>query len=152
MMEAVSPDSVARYICYAALGEIPEAKIDSLGIAIFYAFEHYKGDDLVHFGEAYDNMQDLLPLDKKMKLMRLAGTEDSTGLGYKLGLEYVEHIRDSKISADDVAKEIANFKKACASDHETYVRFVKGFKAALKANGGTDLPQGVYTRFANMTE
>jgi hypothetical protein len=152
MMEAVSPDSVARYICYASLGDIPEARIDSLSIAVYYAFEHYKGDDLARFGESFDNMQDNLPLDKKMKLMKLAGLDDPMGIGLKLGLEFIEQIRDNKLSADKVAEEIAAFKKSCANDPETYSRFVKGFKAALKANGTTELPAGVYQRFVNMSE
>ena len=53
-----------------------------------------------------------------------AGTEDPQGLGYRLGLEYMTSIRDQRKSADDVERELAEFRKACGADSATYRRFI----------------------------
>ncbi len=45
MMKNVTPDSVARFICDAALGKVEGARIDSLPTATLYAYEHYKNTD-----------------------------------------------------------------------------------------------------------
>lgn len=152
MMQAVTPDSVARFIVNASLGKIPGERIDSMSIAVLYAYEHYRGDDLTRFGESFDNIQNSLPLDEKMKMMKMAGTEDPMGLGYKLGLEYFQQIRDNQMTAEEVSNDIRAFRKSCAGDHDTYTKFVKGFKTALRAEGDRGLPKGVYSKFENMPE
>lgn len=139
VMEAATPDSVARFICYAALGQIDGIRVDSVNQAVMYAYEHYQGADAEAFGREFDRVQDNLPLDSKMRIMKLAGTQDPLGLGLQLGLHYIDRIRDQRLSADDVREEISSFHKACSTDTATYVRFVKGVKAALRADNGHGL-------------
>ena len=42
MMEAVEPDSVARFIVYSSLSSDPEVRIGSLSSAYNYAYQHYQ--------------------------------------------------------------------------------------------------------------
>lgn len=154
MMEAVDPDSVARFIVNASLGNIDDINIKSVGAAYNYAYQHYQnqGENQTKFIVEFDNVQNELPLDDKMKIMRAAGQEDPLGLGLKLGLDYFEQLRDKKMSVREIDAEISSFKRACGNDTATYVRFVKGFKAALNTDGGRSIDKNVYLHFKNMSE
>ncbi|WP_290088683.1 hypothetical protein [uncultured Duncaniella sp.] len=152
MMKNVTPDSVARFICDAALGKVEGARIDSLPTATLYAYEHYKNTDLASFAAQYDAYSQSLPLEEKMKLYALAGSYDPQQLGYQLGLEYVGNIRSKKMTADQVAAELEEFKKACGNDHGTYKRFVKGFKVVLELEKGNGISGDIYSRFKNLNE
>lgn len=154
VMEQTSPDSVARFICDAALGKVEGVKIDSIQIATLYAYEHYKDNDLASFSNTLDSYSAALPLKEKMKLYVLLGEVDAQQLGYQLGLEYVNNIRSKKMTADEVSAELKEFKKACGADHDTYRRFVKGFKVVLeKEHGGArGVDNDIYNRFINLSE
>lgn len=149
MMKQTTPDSVARFICNAAIDRIPGVTIDSLGAATLYAYEKYHGKDLDTFQIEFDRFSISLPLAPRMKLMFKAGMEDPIQLGYQLGLEYVSQIRTQHKKVSDIEAEIKEFRKACGSDIETYNRFIKGFKIALEADHGKDLSEDVYRHFIN---
>lgn len=149
MMETVGPDSVARFICDAALGRHKNLKIDTLTVASAYAYEHYTDSCLVVFSQELDSYSANLPLADKMSIYSMAGQEDPQRMGYELGLEYVSYIRDNKMSAEDVKKEINAFKTACGEDSLTYIRFIKGFKTVLQVDHGKDLPEAIYNEFIN---
>lgn len=145
-----TPDSVARFICDASLGNIPGVTLDSVGIVTLYVYDYYRSnDDIDKFSIEFDKYPNTLPLEQKMKFLYKAGTLDPTQIGYELGLSYVSQIRDQHKTADDVEKEIKAFKDACKSDPETYRRFLQGFKISLEADRGKDLPEDVYRRFIN---
>ncbi len=151
LMKTASPDSVARFICRAALGEIPGVKIDTLAIATLYAYETYKDKNLETFSHAYDSFADGLPLDKKMMLRKLAAMEDPMQLGYALGLEYVNSIRLDHKNAKTVEEEIAALKKVCSQNPEDsamFPRFMKGFEVALEIDGAGDVPKEIYIKYA----
>ena len=149
LMKETTPDSVARFICKAAVGQNEDATIKSLADASLYAYEHYTGENLAKFQIAYDDFVSTLPLAPKMKLLYQAGQLDPIGLGYQLGLEYVGQIREQKKSVQDIESEIAEFRRACGKDHDTYDRFITGFHTALEADRGQDLSEEVYRRFIN---
>ncbi|MDE6772160.1 MAG: hypothetical protein K2J49_06120, partial [Muribaculaceae bacterium] len=54
MMKSSTPDSVARFICNAALGKVENARIDTLSIAAAYAYENYNDSDLILFSREFD--------------------------------------------------------------------------------------------------
>ena len=147
MMKIVTPDSVARYICDASLGRYPQAKIDTFAIATAYAYQHYADTCLISFSQELDYYSANLPLPDKMKIYSMGGQSNPQGLGYEMGLEYVNYIRENKMSVDDVKTEINAFKEACGEDSLTYIRFLKGFKTVLNADRGKDLPEQIYTVF-----
>lgn len=153
MMDKVSPDSVARFICNAALGKVEGVRIDTLANATLYAYEHYQDEKLQTFSSAYDEFAEQLPLDEKMTLRKLAALEDPMGLGYELGLEYVNMIRiDCKKSAE-VESEIQALKRACDKNPEdslTYKRFIKGFQVALEYDGGSGVPKDIYDKYSKL--
>ncbi len=152
MMKHVGPDSVARFLCDAALGRVEGARIDSLPIATSYAYSNYKDDDLATFSSVFDSYCNSLSLPDRMKLYVLAGKYDPQQLGYQLGLEYVVNIRNEQMSVDEVTAELSEFRKACGNDNDTYRRFVKGFKVALEAEHANGIDPKIYNRFINMQE
>ncbi len=148
VMQNADPDSVARFICDAALGKVPGATIKSLPEATLYAYENYKDEArLQTFSSTYDEYVASRPLDDKMRLMKMAGEIDMQGIGLQLGLEYVDRIRSDHKNAAQVQKEIESFRKACAGDPDTFRRFLTGFKVALEEDHGKDLPEDIYNKF-----
>lgn len=146
----VAPDSLARFIIYGSLGQVKGARVDTLAIATNAAYEKLKGQDLDKFSATYDALVESLPLADKMKVYAMAGTEDPQGLGYRLGLEYINTIRNDHKKVADVSRELEAFRKACATDTATYRRFVIGFKTALENDHGKDLSEEIYNTFINL--
>lgn len=149
MMKQTTPDSVARFICASALGNVEGSRIDTLALATAYAYENYNGADVNTFGTEFDRYVSSLSLADRMRIYAMAGTEDPQGLGLKLGLEYMQTIRDNNMTVEEVEKELMEFKKACANDSDTYQRFLIGFKTVLQADHGKDMPQEIYDKFIN---
>lgn len=149
VMDNASPDSVARFICLAALGKVPGAKIDTLATASLYAYEHYSDSTLTIFSDEFDRFSSSLPLPDRMRIMALSGLIDPQGLGYELGLHYVDQIRERKMNTAEVKAEIEALRKACADDPKTFSRFLTGFKTVLRLDRGKDLDAEVYEAFIN---
>lgn len=149
MIKEVSADSVARFVCDAALGKIEGVRIDTLATATLYAYEQLSGDDLNLFSDEIDRYSSALPLADKMKVYAMMGKADPQNMGYQLGLEYLSDIREHRKSAKEIDEEIEAFRKACGDDTETYERFVKGFQTVIKVDGGKDLPAGVLDKYMN---
>ena len=154
LMEAVEPDSVARFIIEASLGHIPDVSLRSTNTAYLYAYEHYASQlpQQEKFIMEWDNHANTYSLEEKMRLVKAAGTEDPMGIGLRLGLNYFEQLREKKMTLKDVDAEVSAFRKACGSDTTTYVQFVKGFKAALQTDGGRQIDRAVYAKYINMPE
>lgn len=147
VMKSATPDSVARFICNAALGKVEGAKIDSLGVATNYAYEKYAGEEVDSFSVEYDSFVASLPLPEKMKMYALAGVEDPQGLGLQLGLEYMQAIRDRNMTAKEVDAEIEAFRKACGADEDLYNRFLTGFRTVLQVDNGQDVPKAIFDKY-----
>lgn len=147
MIRNASPDSVARFLIFGALGRDPHARIDTLATATNHAYETLKGESLETFSREYDSVVESLPLADKMKVYMLGGSEDPQKLGYKLGLEYMGTVRDGNKSASDIEKELQAFRSACGADTSTYRRFIIGFRTVLAIDRGVDVPEEVYQKF-----
>lgn len=149
VMEHATPDSVARFICLGALGRIEGVSIDTLANATLYSYENYTDTTLAQFSNEFDRFSASLDLPDRMKLLSMAGTIDPQGLGYDLGLHYVDQIREKGMTVKEIKAELAEFRKACGKDTETYDRFMKGFRIALKLDRGKDLKEEIYREFAD---
>lgn len=149
IMQNATPDSLARFVINSALGLNPGAPIDSLSMATLYIYDHLKDSDLETFSVEYDSYIETLPLDEKMKVYMLGGSEDPQKLGYKLGLEYLGSIRENNKNAAQVERELQAFKKACGTDTAMYRRFIIGFHTVLDVDKGTDVPADIYNKFRN---
>ncbi len=148
VMKKATPDSLARFIIFSALGKNGDVRIDTLAIATNYVYERLKDQDAVDFGTTYDAVIDALPLPDKMRIYALAGSEDPQGLGYRLGLEYLSSIRDGNKKLADVDAELAELKKACGSDTLTYKRFLIGFSTVLAVDSGKDIPKEIFQKYS----
>lgn len=149
IMKQAGPDSLARFIIHTALGHNPGVRIDTLAIATNYAYETLSEAARDTFSVAYDNLVETLPLDEKMKVYMLAGSEDPQGLGYKLGLEYMQSIRVNNKKVEDVDRELEAFKKACGADTAMYRRFMVGFRTVLDVDHGADVPESIYRKYGS---
>lgn len=148
VMDNASPDSVARFLCAASLGKIEGVKIDTLPTATLYVMENYPDSCLQSFAEAYDAYVDGASLKDRMRLYRLAASEDPMKLGYELGLHYVNKIRVNGMTPEEVEAEIAELQRACADDTVTFTRFRKGFRVALTVDGAADIPKSIYDKYS----
>lgn len=147
MMEKVTPDSLARFLFQAALGRIPGVKIDTLAMATLYAYENYKDSALIAFSDEYDRYPQSLSLPDRMKVYIIAGRSDPMGLGYSLGLEYVNQIRENQMSTQQIDAELKALKEVCGTDTMMFDRFMKGFRVALKVDHGHNLPESIYNKY-----
>lgn len=152
MMRRVEPDSVARFLCYASLGRVPGAKIDTLAIAYLYAVENYRGADNDRFGAAFEFVLKELSLEDKMHTQLALGLSDTLQVGYELGLGYVGQIRSHNLKPAEIDRQISSFRSACGGDTATYKRFVKGFRTALAVDSGKDLSADIYRKYIDMPE
>ncbi len=151
LMKTTTPDSVARFLCRAALNEIPGVTVDTLVMAKIYATEHYKGDDLNKFLDAYEEYPNRLRLAKKLRLWKFDMMEDPMALDYELGLKYVDDIRVGKKNAKEIEEEIEELRRECAKhpeDSASFNRFKKGFSVALLADDGSDVPVEIYAKYS----
>lgn len=148
VMKHASPDSVARFVINATLGKLNNVRIDSLALAATHAYSHYNDSSLIVYSVAFDEYSAALPLPEKMKIYVAAGKSVPQQLGYQLGLEYGSQIREKRKTVGRVKEEMEEFRRACADDTVTYDRFVKGFQTALKVDHGQDLPEEIYSTFA----
>ena len=152
MMEHASADSVARFIIFASLGRIDGVRIDTLNNATLKAYETYADTALQSFSWEFDRVAEELPLHDKMRLRALVGSEDPQGLGLTLGLEYLNQIRVKGMTADDVAAELQELKRASADDPDMYARFLIGFRTVLRYDKNSDMPAEIYRRFLEYDE
>ena len=146
LMANMSPDSVARYVCDAAMGKVYNSRIE-LQEARAYAFEHYNEDEQVAFETEFALYEEALPLHEKVKFAKLAATEDPDVYSYELGLKYVGSIREEGKDATTINDELGKLRKECKTDPEFYKRFMKGFKLALEYDRGHDLDDNIYKQF-----
>lgn len=148
LMKELSPDSLAGFICAAALGEVENVNID-LQEAQLYAYEHYDENQIVEFVEGCKNFENTLPLHQKVKLVKLSATEDPEMYAYELGLSYVGDIREEKKTVDQVKDELEAFRRECKYDPDFYKRFMKGFKIALRNDRHKDLDDKIFITYIN---
>lgn len=146
LMGRIPPDSLARFICNAAMGKIYNARME-LQPAMLYAYEKYDEDDAVQFQMALAQYQENLPLNEKVRITKLLGIEDPDQYSYDLGLSYVGDIRIEQKDINQISEELAKLQKECKSDPDFYKRFMKGFKTALQHDRHHDLDDKIYLKF-----
>lgn len=154
LIKRVGPDSLARFLVDASLGDLGSVKIDTLIVAQGYAYEKYENqpEELAIFSSELERYSSSLDLVRKKRLYEMSGLHDPEGFGYDLGLEYVNNIREHKMTVKEITKEIADLKRSCRNDPDTFKRFVKGFKIALELDRGKGISEEVYQRFMELGE
>lgn len=146
LMSQVTPDSVAKFICNAAMGKVYNVRME-LQPALLYAYDKYNEDDLVKFELALEQFQDGLPLHEKVRITKLLGIQDPDQYSYDLGLSYVGMIRVERKNIKEISEELAKLQKECQTDPDFYKRFMKGFKTALNYDRHHDLDDNIYLKF-----
>ncbi len=126
------PDSLARFICYAALGRSTDGKIDSLAMAQLYALEIYQADDekIARFSRVYEETVEALPLPDAYRLAKMNGTLDDTQMPLDLGLHYGARVKRDKIPQAQVKKDTAALSQLV--DPHFFGLFQKAFETAMR--------------------
>lgn len=150
-MRTTSPDSTARFIIKAALGQIPGTSIDTVSNAVLYVYTFSSADDQVKFSEEYQKIIDALSPADRVTLFEKGSSEDPLEFGFELGLGYLNSIRSRNLSVNDIQKEIAELKKACGNDTSTYRRFVTGFTTVLNYDKGKDVKKEIFEKFSTLS-
>lgn len=143
----VSLDSLANYICRAAAGEIKNVNITDFGQIDAYIYTHRGEKDYEVYALAFDECKKSLPLTSKLTLYRKNALLDPDKVGYQLGLEYVNDVMDKKLTIGKVDREVAEFRKACGDDEDTYKRFLKGFAVGLSTRAAGEIPQDILAQY-----
>lgn len=146
LMKDMTPDSVASYICDAAMGKKYDTRIE-LAKAKAYAYEHYNEAEIVQFDEVIAQYKESLPLHEKVRFTKLEGSDDLDMYGYELGLAYVGTIREEKKDINQISDELNKLMKECQLDKDFYKKFMKGFKTALNYDRHHDLDDNIYLKF-----
>ncbi|MBD5283859.1 MAG: hypothetical protein HDS31_04565 [Bacteroides sp.] len=130
--QTCGPDSLARFICYAALGKSNDGKIDSLAMAQLYALEIYQADDekIARFSRVFDETVESLPLADSYRLTEMTGTLDDTQMPIDLGLHYGAKVKRDKIDPARVKTDTASLARIV--DPHFFELFQKAFDTAIK--------------------
>lgn len=150
VMRTSTPDSVARFVMNAALGNIQGVTVDSLSMAELYIISNYDSQKQMEYVEETARIKDGLSLAQQMKLFKKGSSDDPIVFGLDLGLNYLSRVRERSLSAKDIEKEIKEFKKECGNDTTTYRLFTKGFTEALRQDKDKDVDKDIYQRFINL--
>lgn len=131
MVQLNDPDSVARFLCYAALGKSTEGKIDSLALAQLYALEAYQADDdrIAEFSRAYEECVEQLPLVDMYRIHQMTGIFDETELPLDLGLHYGSRIMRDTLNAAKIKADTIALSRQMTP--ETFALFRKALKTAI---------------------
>lgn len=132
MAQLNTPDSLARFICYGALGKSADGRIDSLAMAQLYALEIYAADDkkIAEFSRAYDETVERLPLADNYRLAQMTGTLDDTQMPIDLGLRYGARVVREKLPASKVKGDTVALSKLV--DPHFFELFRNAFNTAMK--------------------
>ncbi len=143
----VSLDSLAQYVCLAAAGEIKNVNITDFGQIDAYIYTHRGEKDYEVYALAFDECRKSLPLTSKLTLYKKNALQDPDKIGYQLGLEYVNDVMDKKLTIGKIDKEVAEFRKACGADEDTYKRFLKGFSVGLSTRASGEIQDDILVQY-----
>ena len=140
-------DSLAMYLCKAAIGEVKGVSINNFSDVDAYIYMNRGEKEYELYALAMDDYTKQLPLVSKLKLYKKSALVDPDKAGYQLGLEYVNDVMDKKLKIGQVDREIADFRQACGEDEDTYNRFLKGFALGISTRAAGEIPQEVAAKY-----
>lgn len=124
-------DSLARFMCMAGAGLKGDIKVSDFPGVENYIYNRRGETDLTQYMLTFEETRDALPLAKKLPIYKKTELDSPDKLGYTLGLAYVGDVINKNLTIGQVDREIAELRKACGSDEETYNRFLKAFAVGL---------------------
>ena len=135
VMKRVSPDSTARFLCLAALGRLPEAKIVSFKDAVGHVYMAYEDSAKIVFYNEINDFPTKLPLEDKLRLYVMAGDGKPGRLGYRLGKEYAAGLHSGNITETEVLEEINVIENLLGDNKTDREKFKAGLKTSLSQGG-----------------
>lgn len=123
------PDSMANFLCEAALGKIPNIKMKSFNNNVIYAYNLYPDSLRSTFLQSIDNFADNSNSQDKVALYILAGGNDLKRTGFKFGREIFSRIKNNSEDSLSVFREIIEFQKQLVAEND-FNEFYIGFKTA----------------------
>lgn len=149
MLDArMSMDSIAVLVTNIAVGDVPGVTIDNLADIDSYLYMNRSEKDYEVYTLAMDSYAKTLPLSKRFRFYKKSPLIDKDKMGYQLGLEYVSEVMDRKLTIGKVDNEIAEFRRECGEDEDTYNRFLKAFKVGLETRSPDEVPAEILQNYA----
>jgi len=142
-------DSIAVYLCDAAIGRIKNVHVDNFTDIDTYIYTHCGDKDFEVYALALDEYKKSLPLVDKLTLYKKTSLDDPDKIGYKLGLEYVNSVMEKKLAIGKVDREIADFRRACGNDDDTYNRFLIGFSTGIRSRTAGEISPDIVERYGS---
>lgn len=140
-------DSLAVYVCKAAVGDIQGVSINDFASIDAYIYAAKGEKEYEVYALAFDECKKQLSLVKKLRLYKKNALEDPDKIGYQLGLQYVNDVIYNKLTIGKVDREIADFRRACGDDEDTYNRFLKGFAVGISTRTPGEVPQDIIDQY-----
>lgn len=148
--QGVSPDSIGVFVCEVAEGKHPGISIADYMAVDTYIYERLGESGFGLYRLAFDSYASSMPLVSKMKLYMASGLGDLDRLGYELGLEYVNQVMEQKLTIGKVDREVAELRRACDNDEDTYNRFLKGFAAGISTRAPGEVPAEIIAEYGTV--
>lgn len=145
----ISPDSIAVFLCEAGAGMRPGVKVKDFADITTYMYTHCSEEDFEIFSTTFDSHVETLTPAQRMNLYAIVAQEDGNAdkMGYELGLVYINSVMERDLTLGAVDKEIAEFRRACGKDEDTYNRFLKGFAVAISTRQPGELPAELVRKY-----
>lgn len=145
-MREFSPDSLAVIICKSVLGELgEEKKISDLRGSLIYIVENYNDSSLQVFNQKLQNYTDTVQTKTRFKIYSLAAEGNEIRLGYQLGLEYLDSIKENKMTAEEVINNISYFSENY-EDSSKYNNLLQGFSVAVNPEIAGNAGREIYDK------
>lgn len=143
----ITPDSLAAFVCESINGKHGDIRFSEFDDIEIYIGEKLGDEAAGMYGMSFEMNMQQLPLDKRYTIKMSLPLTDITTLGYTLGLEYVNQVIENKMTIGQVDREIAEFRRACASDEDTYEHFLKGFSTGIQVSTDKDISPAIVAKY-----
>lgn len=148
--KGVAPDSLAVYMCEVAEGKHGNVRISDYMEVDTYIYEKLGEEGFGIYRMAFDSYAASMPLVSKMKLYTASSLGDLDRMGYELGLEYVNQVLDKHLTIGKVDREVAELRRACDNDEDTFNRFLRGFAAGISTRAPGEVPAEIVEAYGTV--
>lgn len=129
----IGPDSIAHFVAGSLEGKHKDVTFRNLDEVEAYIFERMGNENATAYTMSLEIYIQQLPLDVRYRLKMDSPLTEVEKLGYELGLEFTNQVINQNMTKGQVDHEVANLRRACGDDEETYEHFLTGLAAGLKS-------------------
>ena len=143
----LSPDSIAVFVCETAEGKHPGIAFKDFTVVDTYMYERLGETGFGLYRQAFDSYMEYMPLVAKMKMLMASPLADLDRVGYELGLGHVNQVIEKRLTIGKVDREVAELRRACGNDEDTFNRFLRGFAAGINTRAAGEIPAEIVAEY-----